>query len=485
MSNQSSRVAAFIDLDRTLIGEASGPLLSAALRDAGVVSSSRLPGEDMLYRVFNLVGETLPSMLLARQGVAVMKGKPRHAVVAAANSVASQLMQLVRTNARSIIDEHRANGVKVVLATTTPHDLIATFARQMGFDDVVATRFEVDAEGEYTGQLVGPFAWSAGKLEAVKAWCADHDVDLAQSFAYSDSVYDAPLLSAVGFPHVVNPDARLAVMATARKWPTAQFGAQGETSKSSLQISDIQKFGLLFARPEVFPFAKTTIDGIENVPSSGPVILVANHRSYFDVFAVAMMVSKTGRTVRFLGKKEVFDAPLIGQLASLLGGIRVDRSSGSDEPLEHAATALQSGEMVALMPQGTIPRGLEFFSPQLQGRWGAARLAVQTNATVIPIGLWGTEKVWPRNAKLPDILNMSNPPLVSITVGAPVELDRTGSSDEIIASNTRAIMDAISALLPAESREQRIPTDDELRATFPSSYSGDLRVDTTRRPGTD
>ena len=412
-------------------------------------------------------------MLLARQGVAVMKGKPRHAVVAAANSVASQLMQLVRTNARSIIDEHRANGVKVVLATTTPHDLIATFARQMGFDDVVATRFEVDAEGEYTGQLVGPFAWSAGKLEAV------------QSFAYSDSVYDAPLLSAVGFPHVVNPDARLAVMATARKWPTAQFDAQGETSKSSLQISDIQKFGLLFARPEVFPFAKTTIDGIENVPSSGPVILVANHRSYFDVFAVAMMVSKTGRTVRFLGKKEVFDAPLIGQLASLLGGIRVDRSSGSDEPLEHAATALQSGEMVALMPQGTIPRGLEFFSPQLQGRWGAARLAVQTNATVIPIGLWGTEKVWPRNAKLPDILNMSNPPLVSITVGAPVDLDRTGSSDEIIASNTRAIMDAISALLPAESREQRIPTDDELRATFPSSYSGDLRVDTTRRPGTD
>jgi putative phosphoserine phosphatase/1-acylglycerol-3-phosphate O-acyltransferase len=189
--------------------------------------------------------------------------------------------------------------------------------------------------------------------------------------------------------------------------------------------------------------------------------------------------------VRFLGKKEVFDAPLIGQLASLLGGIRVDRSSGSDEPLEHAATALESGEMVALMPQGTIPRGLEFFSPQLQGRWGAARLAVQTNATVIPIGLWGTEKVWPRNAKLPDILNMSNPPLVSIAVGAPVDLDRTGSSDEIIASNTRTIMDAISALLPAESREQRIPTDDELRATFPSSYSGDLRVDTTRRPGTD
>jgi putative phosphoserine phosphatase/1-acylglycerol-3-phosphate O-acyltransferase len=274
-------------------------------------------------------------------------------------------------------------------------------------------------------------------------------------------------------------------MATARKWPTAQFESTGEPSKPSLQISDIQKLGLLFARPEIFPFTKTTIDGIEHVPSSGPVILVANHRSYFDVFAVAMMVAKTGRTVRFLGKKEVFDTPLVGQLASLLGGIRVDRTSGSDEPLEHAAAALQSGDMVALMPQGTIPRGLEFFSPQLQGRWGAARLAVQTNATVIPIGLWGTEKVWPRSAKLPDILNLSNPPLVSINVGAPVELDRTGSSDEIVAANTQVIMSAIRSLLPAEAHEERAPTDDELRATFPAGYSGDLRADTTRRPGTD
>ena len=286
MSSEPIRAAAFIDLDRTLIGEASGPLLSAALRSAGVVSGSRLPGEDMLYRVFNLVGETLPSMVLARQGVAVMKGKPRHEVVAAAHAVAQQLADLVRANARNIIAEHKRNGVKVVLATTTPHDLIATFARHMGFDDVVATRFEVDAEGLYTGQLVGPFAWSAGKLEAVKAWCSDHNVDLAQSYAYSDSVYDAPLLSAVGFPYVVNPDARLAVMASARKWPTAEFEVQGETPKPSLQISDIQKLGLLFARPEIFPFAKTTIDGIEHVPSTGPVILVANHRSYFDVFAL-------------------------------------------------------------------------------------------------------------------------------------------------------------------------------------------------------
>jgi putative phosphoserine phosphatase/1-acylglycerol-3-phosphate O-acyltransferase len=479
------RAAAFIDLDRTLISQASGPLLSAALRDAGVVSQSRLPGEEMLYRVFNVVGETLPSMLLARQGVAVMKGKPRHAVIAAANSVSAQLMQLVHPKARAIIEGHRRNGVKVVLATTTPHDLIATFARSMGFDDVVATRFDVDEEGLYTGKLIGPFAWSAGKLEAVTAWCQDHSVSLAHSYAYSDSVYDAPLLDAVGFPHVVNPDPRLTVMATAKKWPTEVFSDESSGTKIPVNVSDIQKLGLLFARPEVFPFAKTTIEGIEHVPHSGPVILVANHRSYFDVFAVAMMVARTGRTVRFLGKKEVFDAPLIGQMASLLGGIRVDRASGSDEPLEQAARSLNSGEMVAIMPQGTIPRGRTFFDPVLRGRWGAARLAMMTNATVIPIGLWGTEKVWPRSSKIPDVFNLSNPPLVSITVGAPVSLDCSELSDELIESNTQRIMDAISQLLPPQARQPYEPTDAELRATYPSGYIGDPDAEAQRRPGTD
>ena len=79
-----------------------------------------------------------------------------------------------------------------------------------------------------------------------------------------------------------------------------------------------------------------------------------------------------------------------------MGGIRVDRGTGSDEPLQAAADALAGGEVVAVMPQGTIPRGPAFFDPELKGRWGAARLAAMSEAPVIPIGLWGTEQVWPR-----------------------------------------------------------------------------------------
>ena len=105
--------------------------------------------------------------------------------------------------------------------------------------------------------------------------------------------------------------------------------------------------------------------------------------------------------------------------AAALGGIRVERGSGSEEPLEAAAEALAAGELVALMPQGTIPRGRAFFEPELKGRWGAAKLARISGAPVIPIGLWGTERVWPRNARTPDVLAIGHPPTVRIRVGEP------------------------------------------------------------------
>jgi putative phosphoserine phosphatase/1-acylglycerol-3-phosphate O-acyltransferase len=168
--------------------------------------------------------------------------------------------------------------------------------------------------------------------------------------------------------------------------------------------------------------------------------------------------------VRFLGKKEVFDAPVVGQAARAMGGIRVDRGTGSaGDSLSLATRALRAGEMVAVMPQGTIPRGEEFFDPVLKGKTGAARLAAATRAPVIPIGMWGTELVWPRSAKVPNVLNVTNPPTVRVRVGRAVEL----AYDDIRA-DTERIMEAIMALLPPESREKRVPTEEELRKSKPS-----------------
>ena len=483
--------AAFIDLDRTLLSGASGPVITASLRAARLVPQS-FPGESLIYRIFNTVGETLPSMLLARQGATAMKGKSQRLVRDAARNAIPELTTLVQPFARQMIDKHRAAGDKLVLATTTPYDFIEEFARSLGFDDVIGTRFEVDAGGLYTGELDGRFVWSGGKLAAVSGWCSSNGMNVADCAAYTDSIYDSPLLEAVGSPHVVNPDARLQVLAAARRWPILNLDVSPGVVKVPVIGTELQKLALTFARPELIPFAKFTIDGTHNIPADGPAILVGNHRSYFDVFAVSLTVAKTGRTVRFLGKKEVFDAPVIGQLAAALGGIRVDRGTGSDAPLDAAAAALEAGEMVAIMPQGTIPRGRAFFDPALQGRWGAARLAMRTGAPVIPMGLWGTEKVWPRNSQVPMLWNVTNPPKVSVTVGPEVALRRDASSDALASAadaladdNTKRMMSAIINLLPPEAREHREPTEAELRAALPSNYKGDLNAEFTRRPGTD
>lgn len=474
-----ARGAAFFDLDRTLLAGASGAVFSDAMRAAGLVSRE-IPGEKLLYGLFNAVGETLPSMALARQAVSLAKGRPRAAIQAVADDASARLAAMVQPFAAPIFAQHRAAGRPIVLATTTPYDLVKPLADILGLDDVVATRYGVNADGTYDGTLDGPFVWSGGKLAAVREWAERNSIDLRQSYAYSDSVYDTPLLSAVGHPFAVNPDPRLYLMAAARRWPVLHLDVPPGVAKVPVVGLELQKLLMQFVRPMFFPYARFDIAGIENVPTEGPAIICGNHRSYFDVAAMSMMVARTGRAVRFLGKKEVFDAPVVGQIASAMGGIRVDRGTGSDEPLKAAAEALAAGDIVAIMPQGTIPRGPAFFEPKLIGRWGASRLAALSGAPVIPVGLWGTEKVWPRSSRLPDVTNVTDPPLVTVRVGAPVALKHKSED-----ADTKRIMKAIAALLPPEAHVKRTPTPEELALTYPPGYSGTPDAESTRRPGTD
>src|SRR5208283_5265305 len=112
----------------------------------------------------------------------------------------------------------------------------------------------------------------------------------------------------------------------------------------------------------------------------------------------------------------------------------------------------------------TIPRGEDFFDPVLRGHTGTARLAAETGAPVIPIGLWGTERVWPRASKLPNMTAVLHPPRVSINVGPPVRL---GLADA--GADTATLMAAIVDLLPDEARVERIPTAEDLARTRPSA----------------
>lgn len=473
------RSAAIFDLDRTLISGPSAVVFRHHLAAAGLGGSRELPLGDVLVRWYRCFGENWLMMQPARLAGRSAAGWPVADVQAAMEVAADELVDMVLPFAKVVIEEHRRAGRLLVLASTSPHVFVEPFAARLGFDDVIATRWSRNDAGDtFTGGMDGGFIWGRAKADAVKAWAAGHDVDLSTSYAYSDSYFDASLLTLVGHPVAVNPDAQLWATAVIRGWPVRHFDKAEGVAK--IAGWEIQEWARPLMRPSLIALnARLRFDGVEHIPKTGPAILAFNHRSYFDPAVVVLLIAKAGRNIRGIGQNEVFDAPILGRLLRASGGIRVDRGTGSDEPLDPAIAALDGGEVLMMAPEGTIPRGPAFFDPVLQGRWGAARLAAATGAPVIPVGLWGTERVWPRNVRFPR-LALNDRPLVTVTVGSPVELGHESPE-----ADTKRIMAAISALLPPESRETRTPTPDELALTYPPGYRGDPQAEPGRRPGTD
>jgi putative phosphoserine phosphatase/1-acylglycerol-3-phosphate O-acyltransferase len=372
--------------------------------------------------------------------------------------------------------EHRAARRRLVGITVIPQEAAEPMGVALGFDDVIATRFS-ETDGVLDGDIEGPIVSGRGKVDAARAWASENGASLKRSYYYGGSLSDAPMLAEVGRPVVVDPEPRLAALAWLKGWPTRSLHAPAGVM--TVAGREIQELGRPLARPELIPYARFEFSGLEHIPPEGPAIVVGNHRSYFDGVAVGLAIMQSGRIARFLGKKEVFDVPVAGVFARWMGGIRVDRGTGSDEPLEAAAEALKAGEVIMLMPQGTIPRGPAFFEPELKGRWGAAKLAAMTKAPVIPLGLWGTELVWPRSSRLPNMNPLSRP-LVTVRGGPPVPLTYDDPD-----TDTKAIMAAIVDLLPDEAKVRHEPTEEELARTYPPGYKGDPAKEAERRPGTD
>jgi putative phosphoserine phosphatase/1-acylglycerol-3-phosphate O-acyltransferase len=434
--------AVFVDLDRTLLRGPSGPVLDLALRRSGVVPHDRtLPGANALYALYGRFGENVVSMGLARAAAVLAGGWRQDEVRAAAEEAVPELAALVAPFAPAVLHNHREEGRRLVLATTTPEDMVTPLAQALGFDDVIATRYQV-RDGRYTGRIDNGFVWGPGKLRAVRRWAEAAGEDLADCHAYSDSVYDAPLLGSVGHPHALNPDPRLHALAKARRWPIEHW----DRPPGVPSIVGLEPYHLLrlVIRRAGFPYARFDIRGVDSIPKVGGVVVVANHRSYFDAAALALVAADLNRPVRFLAKRELFEAPMVGWALRAIGGIPVDRGSGDQSPLKAAEASLRAGEVVVVLVEGTIPRGDTAFDPVLHGRTGAARLAAATGAPVVPVGLWGTERVWPREARLPKLIGVHD---VSVRVGPTVAL---GFDDAV--ANTERIMAAISALIPEEER---------------------------------
>src|SRR6056297_66312 len=191
----SRGAAAFFDLDRTLISTSSATVFRAHLAADGLGGSGELPLADVLTRFYEQFGETWILMQPARLASRAAKGWSVETVERAMQGAAEELAELVLPGAASAIEQHRAAGRRLVMATTSPLVFVKPFADRLGFDDVVATQWERTDDGEsFTGRMAGQFVWGRSKADAVALWADRHSVDLSGSWAYSDSYFDAPLL---------------------------------------------------------------------------------------------------------------------------------------------------------------------------------------------------------------------------------------------------------------------------------------------------
>ena len=129
---------------------------------------------------------------------------------------------IVFSEALDEIRMHQAAGRKVFIVSASPEEIVAPLARYLGVDEAIATRARLDDEGRYTGE-VEFYSYGPGKVVAMEHAARRDGFDLAQCWAYSDSVTDLPMLEAVGHPVVVNPDRDLAKAAARHDWEVRTF----------------------------------------------------------------------------------------------------------------------------------------------------------------------------------------------------------------------------------------------------------------------
>jgi len=196
----------------------------------------------------------------------------------------------------------------------------------------------------------------------------------------------------------------------------------------------------LLVRPVLWLMTRPEWRGQENIPASGPAILVFNHISYADPFVASHFVFDRPRELRFLAKASLFKIPIGSYILRQIHQIPVQRySTDAVKALQAAIAALNRGEAVVIYPEGTCTKDPELWP--MQGRTGVARLALLTGAPVIPIAQWGAQRIHhPITRKLR--LRPKTP--VTVSAGPPVDLSafdgRPAASADVLREVTDVIM---------------------------------------------
>ncbi|MFP3989827.1 lysophospholipid acyltransferase family protein [Streptomyces sp. E11-3] len=185
---------------------------------------------------------------------------------------------------------------------------------------------------------------------------------------------------------------------------------------------------------------KIDCKGSENFPRSGGAVLVSNHIGYMDFIFAGLAARPQKRLVRFMAKESVFRNKIAGPLMRGMKHIPVDRKQG-EAAYAHALESLRSGEIIGVFPEATISQSFTLKS----FKSGAARMAQEAGVPLIPVALWGTQRLWTKGRSRN--LKRSHIP-VTIRVGEPLE----APGDQYAGAITRRLRERMQELLEAAQR---------------------------------
>jgi HAD superfamily hydrolase (TIGR01490 family) len=225
-----SRIGAFFDMDKTLISENSGSLYMKYRYQRGEIG-----GVDLL-KGFGAYLQYKLGLLDIRNWTKKMMVQFRSRSEEELQEEALQwfdemVIHTIYPEAEQLVREHRAAGHVVAIVSGATKFVVRPLAARLGIEHMLYTRLEVEG-GVFTGRVIEPICFEEGKIYWLQQFIEEHEIDLARSWFYSDSITDRSLLDLVGHPVTVNPDPLLYREALRRHWPVRFFEAPARVAPS-------------------------------------------------------------------------------------------------------------------------------------------------------------------------------------------------------------------------------------------------------------
>ncbi|MBI3782506.1 MAG: HAD-IB family hydrolase [Deltaproteobacteria bacterium] len=452
-------IAAFFDVDRTLIARFSALEFLRDGLSSGLVGPSQL--RDAVVTAWRFQMRQIGFSAFVTGVSSMLRGQSETEFAATgARIFAERLAGDVYPESRALVLAHLKKGHTVAMVSAATRYQIEPLAHDLGIEHVLCTRLEV-SDGRFTGEVVHPTCYGEGKALYARRLAKRLRLRLAQSYFYTDSDEDLPLLEAVGRPRPLNPNRKLTEIATARGWPTRSFSSRGTPS-----VADVVRTGLavgsivpsfLLGLPAALldgswrravNLATSTwgelgtalagvdvrVVGEEHLWSHRPAVFIFNHQSGIDTLLIAKLLR---RDIVAVAKQELRRNPIFGPAFALSGTVFIDRFDREKaiQALQPAVDALRQGLSLVIAPEGTrspTPRLGKF-------KKGAFHMAMAAKVPLVPIVF--------RNAldALPKHGIVVRPSVIEAVVHPPIPTDRWTLADleERIASVRRLYLETL------------------------------------------